>query len=315
MSLTVEEWETRLRTTFGDSGVVGPSLLPIHLAEEAYEHYVGSNFTGYRVLNQSFLEFFHQTLRKAESVAKRAGAASMSNTYGATLLFYANIFNRFRAAEVLFLNGYPLDAFSLLRDLKDRAIYLAGIIEGHTSLIALLGIPESGTVGSTDRWEAHTQAVRRRRQEQRRVISLVVGDQSGLEETVIQGLHRWQSFFHDEVHLSGLTFTLESESWMGDNSELPIGPHRETLSSAMYMNRSCEVAWLLLRTLPSLQHQPEGFGSRWIDHWRILDDSIRYAVESLQQQGRELVGFVVTLVEKKFGFDPSMSYEEKWTGS
>jgi hypothetical protein len=315
MGMTVREWEARLRTMFSESGVVGPSLLPIHHAEEVYEQYVGTSFFGYRVLNQSFLEFFYQTLRQAESFAKREGAASIANSYGATLLFYANIFNRFRAAEVLFLNGYPLDAFALLRDLKDRAIYLSGLIDGRTSLAALLGIAKSGQPASSDRWEAHAQAVERRRNEQRRVMSLVVGSQSGLEAGITQGLRRWQSFFHDEVHLSILTFSFESGSWAGDNAELPIGPHEEPLSAAMYMNRSCEVAWLLLRTLPFLQHEAAGFGSGWADRWSLLDESIRYAVETLQQQGKELVGFVVALVEKKFSFGPSTSYRDKWTGS
>ncbi len=49
-------------------------------------------------------------------------------------------FRNFRAAEVTKNNGYPLDGFALLRDLKDRAIHFGAVVLGAAHILALHGV-------------------------------------------------------------------------------------------------------------------------------------------------------------------------------
>src|SRR5262249_48178912 len=101
----------RLRDAFSSEGIVGPSLLPIHLREEEYELVLCNSFRGYRLLHQCFLAFLNDTLHIAN---RRAPAPQPPwDWYRPLLLFLGTSFSRARAAEILYLHGYALDGFAL----------------------------------------------------------------------------------------------------------------------------------------------------------------------------------------------------------
>ena len=95
------------------------------------------------------------------------------------------IFRRVRACENLLLNGYPLDGYALLRDLKDRAIFLAAIAHNLTTWNALLGfgqgvpVPTSRETRLTD---AEQQLMKKNAErEEHRLLDLMIRKKSGLE--------------------------------------------------------------------------------------------------------------------------------------
>jgi hypothetical protein len=313
MPLTQEDitrWHEQLRAEFSCGGIVGDNLYAVHVAEEAYEHFVCTQFKGYRLVHQCFLSFLRETLNVGEQVAMKLPNQSQWQWYRPLLAFGANIFSRARAAEILYLHGYPLDGYALLRDLKDRAIYLAGTLQGLTTLPDILGFESlSGEIAATDYWEVGRRMATRRRKEQRSVLKQFTGRSAGLTPRLEEDLRRWEELFDEEVHLSVKTFFLEGGDWLKGRRGLPTGPQQNLFSQTMYMNRSAEVAWCLTRTLPIFQPASQAFGSEWARRWTLVQDNLHLLVSSLAEEGKDLVQSLVDWVNLKFPFDPKWSYE------
>lgn len=297
--------ELLVREAFSQDGIIGPQLAAIHEEEEAYEQFAARSFAGHRVLNQSFLAFFHETLQRADS----SRDVLDGTWYVPLLVYYANIFSRFRAAEVIFLHGYPLDAFSLLRDLKDRAIYLAAVISKKTSLRRVLGIPEGGVDASQDYWQVAERLAKRRKSTQLAAWHSIAGKGSGLPQNVQEDLRRWTRMFNDEVHGSWHMFTFESEIW-NEGGPLPLGPHKALASMVLYLNRFSEVGWCAHRALPFLQPPGDGFEASWRKKWELLDEYFRAFLQSLVDQEKEMIPSIIRLVDEKFAFGVSLRYSE-----
>jgi hypothetical protein len=89
-----------------------------------------------------------------------------------------------------------------------------------------------------------------------------------------------------------------------------VGPTFHEQAFAMYMNRASEVGWLILRLLPYLQIQENGFGIDWHRKCAVLDDSFRYMVHGLSNLGKKIGDAFITLVDERFSFGRSLSYFE-----
>jgi hypothetical protein len=287
--MNVSEWQTRLERTFS-----GERVVPIVEAERECARRFVEKFIGHRVITDSFLDFYVETLELANEWQGGRQPPGPYGNYLYTMLVYVVNFRTLRAAENLSLCGYPLDAFALLRDLKDRALFLGAIAAGRTSVAALWMRPN--TV------QAHKAM-------ERRLLDQMVGKESGLDDQVQKEIKQWAELFHLEVHGSQLTRT-RAFGELQDQRRLSIGPTFDDLSSAMYMNRCCEVLWMLLRTLPFLQCESHAFGDEWANKWRVLDDSFRYDVESLGEMGKPIAYAIIALLDAKFSFSPDSSYDE-----
>ena len=309
MSVKLEEIARRhgeLRAEFSDTGVVGPNLYPLHLSEEKYELFVCTRFRGYRLVHQCFLSFYLETLSLGERVAAQLPDQLEWHWYRPLLVFGASIFSRTRAAEVLYLHGYPLDGYTLLRDLKDRAIYLAAILSDSTDLRAILGMePVAADAETSDSWETGRRMAARRRKEQQRILRQF---RARLPAPLAEDFRRWEERFDEEAHLSLQTFFVVGGDWFKGLRDLPAGPQQNDLSLSMYMNRSAEVAWCLTRTLPIFQPSREAFGSEWGRRWRLLEENLRFLVSSVGDEGKTIVQSLVASVDLKFPFDPQWSY-------
>lgn len=304
-----ERWRedhAALRAAFTQSGVVGANLQPIDTLEESFELYVTSEFRGYRLMHQSFLSFLAESLGLAgEHLPPPDGKWAL---YRPLLVFVGGVFSRLRAAEVLYLHGYPWDAYSLLRDLKERAMLLAGMLSGYTSIDRVLGISGDANDPTLDYYSLLRAMAQRRRQEHARVRLLMTGRRSGLPEDVQRDLRNWGELFHAEVHLSQQSYVVDGLEPYRRTGHLQLGPQKSLAAATMYMNRSIEIIWCLHRTVPILQPQSRMFRDDWHRKWEILDDCLRRAVEALAEQGKELIPSVITWVQAKFAFDTSWSY-------
>jgi len=206
----------------------------------------------------------------------------------------------------LFTSGYPLDGYALLRDIKDRSIFLAAIISGITSLSKIFGY--IGNIALTD--ETYKKLKAERKKEEFRVLDLTIRKKSGLKKDMLVVLQKWENLFHEEVHGSKLTFYSEGGKWLRGEMPLSIGPVPIEESCGMYMNRACELGWLVVRLLPYLQIAPNSFGSKWSEKWYVLDDSFRIMIKGLEKLGKKIATAFEYFIDVKFPFNPDVYYQE-----
>jgi len=304
--MDVSTWQKRLEENFTAKDIVGGHLLDIIDMEKAYGEFVVKTFHGQSVLIDSFLSFYIETIRAAESWISCNGWPNNTPNYAAIYLFYVINFRSFRACENLLTCGYPLDGYALLRDIKDRAIFLAAIAHNITTFPRVYGYEGIKEV-STEAWE---KSRKMRKEEEHRVLRRMIRAGSGLPSYIRKDLAKWEQLFHEEVHGSRCTYFSEGGNWMRGIEPLSIGPIPKNQSIAMYMNRSSEIGWLLVRVLPFLQPVEGAFGQSWIQRHKILDDSFMEMVKGLSKLGKPIADALIYFVEDKFKFPDNFHYFE-----
>lgn len=304
--MDVSEWQKRLEDRFTVNGVVGENLLPIFEQERVCGEYFATKFHGQCVLIDSFQSFFIETINKSLDWVKANGWPKDCDYYPPLLIYFITTFRSFRACENLLIKGYPLDGYALLRDLKDRCILLAGIAHNLTTFPAIFGIQniENQTV---EQWRKIKNS---RKKEEKRVFNLMIRRNCGLPDNIVKELEIWEQLFHEEVHGSKFSFFSEMRNWIVKKEPLSVGPLPKEDSMAMYMNRSCEIGWLLVRLMPYIQPDENVFGDIWIDKYRTLDDSFRYMQQGLEKLGKKIGEAFIKFVDDKFKFRSPFYYFE-----
>jgi len=304
--MTIAEWQGRLADHFTVKGVIGGHLSEVFELEDAVGDHLVSTFHGQSVLIDSLQSFFVETLRATYTILGKSGWPSGAANYPVVVAWYAMLFRRYRACELLFIKGYPLDGYALLRDLKDRLFLLAGVVHNMTTFPRILGITDT-SIANTEEWKKQSTAARRT--EESRIRQRLVGAQSNLSAEVLRELKQWEHLFHDEVHSGRLSLFQEVDSLVRGRAP-GIGPTFSQESFAMYMNRADELGWLIARLLPYLQPTPGAFDTDWHTKLAVLDESFRYAVEGLSLLGKKIGEAFITLVDQKFSFRQPLSYTE-----
>jgi len=304
--MTVGEWQKRLADTFTVNGLVGGSLLTIHDSEDAASNYLVGTFRGQNVLLDSFQSFFIDTLMLTNRQIASGGWPKNRINYPVAVVAFFNLFRRFRACEILYIKGYPLDAYALMRDIKDRAFMLAGVARNMVTFSGIIGAPASCV---TDPKEYKKQSTKNRKDAEHRVMHGLMGTTSGLSTDVQEDLKRWDDFFHLEMH--GASVSLSQE--LGEITKgktLQIGPSVVQDAYVMYINRSSELGWMITRLLPFLQVSEDAFGKDWQHKRQVLDDSFRYMLEGFGNLGKRLGVSFTTMIDAKFLFKQPFYYFE-----
>ena len=244
--MEVEEWQKRLEETFGTGEFVGASLLEIIGWEDQYGIAMANVFHGFFALSSAFQSFYVDTLRLVET-SKPPREATL---FWPLVFIHVSAFRLFRAAENLFLKGYPLIGYSLMRELKDRAFMLAAVGRGATSFREANGYdlqvqPGNFTVAD------HQKMVRARKKADARIRKETIGSTSGFDAPTQESLARWNDLFHAEVHGSNLSFAVDLSQWYATPGALPLTNSKvHQTSVAMFVNRFEEAGWMILRLLP-----------------------------------------------------------------
>ncbi|MEQ1916260.1 MAG: hypothetical protein ABL856_06005, partial [Gallionella sp.] len=208
-------------------------------------------------------------------------------------------FRELRAAELLCHSGYPMQGYSLLRNMFEQAVLMSAVMQNLTTVEAIEGIGKGLDINRV-KFE--------RINEEKRIFGLMYGRKSGLSENTISELAKWDSLFDMEVHGNRLSKT-DTLDWLKQKESLAFVPKFNELYLAMFMNRINEISWMQLRTLPSLQPEPLSFGDDWTVKWKVLDESFKAAVESLGTQlGKKISPAIIELVETKFPFGPDYKF-------
>jgi hypothetical protein len=107
--MDVGEWQKRLEDNFTYNGVIGGKILPSTTEQERIcGAYFIQKFHGHHILADSFLDFFAVTVRSAGEGHSKHGWPDHPY-YSTCLVEFVTQFRGMRAAEVLSVNGYPLD--------------------------------------------------------------------------------------------------------------------------------------------------------------------------------------------------------------
>jgi hypothetical protein len=105
----IKAWQDRLITTFGTNGAVGIRYLADAKAAErvtgaAFVH----KFLGHRILTNSFLDFFGETIREQSRFNNRRGWPQDQPYYMTSLMMFLTVFRTIRSTELLSEHGYVL---------------------------------------------------------------------------------------------------------------------------------------------------------------------------------------------------------------
>lgn len=304
--MNISEWQKRLVENFSMNGIVGGNLLEIQNFENSYGEYYIKTFHGQNILIDSFQSFFKETLDSGFNWISKYDWPKNCPYYPLIFLYYIILFRSYRACENLLLKGYPLDGYALLRDLKDRVVFLAGIAHNITSFSLIHGYGGQYEVSQENYW-AKIKPITKK--EELRVLNRILRKESGLPEHLKLELKLWENLFHEEVHGSKFSFFQEIGNWI-EHKNISIGPRPQESSMAMYMNRSAEIGWLIVKLLPYLQPTESAFGDNWGKKYKILDESFRYAIQGLSKAGKRIADAFIFLVDSKFHFPETFHYFE-----
>jgi hypothetical protein len=300
----IKEWQKRLTDTFTVEGLVGGSMMYIFDKENKSEEHIVTTFHGQSVLMDSFQSFFADTLTMA--IQRVASDGWPKNSYAVALAWFLTLFRRCRACELLFVKGYPLEGYALIRDIRDRAFMMSATAHNMVTIAAVVGAVQIPT--SDPKYKELSK--KERKKIERRVNDWMIGQSSGLSSKDKDGLKGWSDLFDLEVHGGRLSLTQEIGALSKPNYKPEIGPAGNEEGLAMYMNRAAELNWLIVRLLPFLQRHDNDFGEDWNKAWTVLDDSFRYMVESLGSLGKEIAQSFIAMVDSKFVFKQPLHYFE-----
>jgi hypothetical protein len=237
------------------------------------------HYRGHRVLHDSFFELFGDTLFAAMRSINERGWPKDKPTYIVLFLWFQSMFRIARAADVLALSGYPIDAYAVLRSLKEEAFKTAAVVAGYATKSELLGRSFRLTDRSKEARDAHNSRLRLEAELAERLIGL----RSGLTAADTEDLQLWDRLFNLQVHGFRLATAISITRWSTEPEPFSLGPESDESADALYLNRSSELAWLITRMLTFLQLEAKAFGDEWHRRRDLLDASHRQLVTSLEK--------------------------------
>lgn len=298
------EWherERRLATLFSEGAKVRPhQILEIaeHRANQSYQQ----TYRGQVLFTACFTDFYLETLDATfKTICPKIENVGQT-LYGYFVSFHLDQFKSMRCAVSLGESGYPLQGYSLLRNVYEEAIFMAAILQRVTTFSELQGLVEGEDFDAA-------KIKKRRRNAQLKVLNRMSGDASGLTEKTRKEIQQWANLFDYEIHGSRLSKTEQFGWFKGEEAVPNLLPRRLGSSDSMMFNRYNELAWMLLRLLPMLQIDPFEFTPRWKQEWGALESWLSGAVNSLTDELGKPVGAAISeLVNTKFPFNPESAF-------
>ncbi|MCW5575246.1 MAG: hypothetical protein KIT13_04050 [Burkholderiales bacterium] len=254
-----------------------------------------NKFAGHQILSDSFKAFCIETLQSLKVPPSRPFAYA---NHVAQLSF---LVKHLRASEILYLNGYPWQGYSLLRVMVEQAQIRCAVLQGLYDDQEVMGLVNGELP------ESEKDILKNKKNVECKIFREMSGAKSGLSSEVIARLRHWDDMFDYEIH--GLKFSsLEAMDWLKGDGGLSILPTFSLDGATMYVNRYAEVAWMLHRLIPLLQLRPFSLSKDWAEKWQALDNSFMSFSKSMAGIGRPIGLAIIELVTKKFPFDASSHF-------
>jgi len=293
------EWiklENELVRLFKRNGAVGGGGVRDLIDAELHCGSTAVNkFAGHQILSDSFKAFCIETFQSLKVPSSRSFAYA---NHVAQLSF---LVKHLRASEILYLNGYPWQGYSLLRVMVEQAQIRCAVFQG------LYDDQEVAGLVNGELPESKKDILKNKKNVEREIFKKISGSESSLSDQVISQIRHWDDMFDYEIH--SLRFSsLEAVDWLKGDGGLPILPTFSLDGATMYVNRYAEVAWMLHRLLPLLQLRPFSLSKNWAEKWQALDSSFMNFSKSMANIGKPIGLAIIELVTKKFPFDANSHF-------
>ncbi|SRR5258708_1426006 len=303
---TKEKWqqlEEQLSDLFTERGIIGRKVFALQSAEQSVGQRVVERFKGYQILSDSFKQFYIETFQ----LVNRNVPGPLPHIYADFVARQTKYFLTLRASEVSLLHGYPLQGYSLLRNLVEQAFIRSAVLTGVADYADVEGMFGDGRPFDP---KAH---LRKKKNAEREVFAKMFGDKSGLSSETIQQLRRWDDLFDKELH--GLVLSMsDAVGFLKGEGPIAFIPEYNEKFTTMYINRFAEVGWMLHRLLALLQPAQIAFPAKWGEKWNALDASFQGFSEGLaHESGKRIGAAILELVPAKFPFSSSSRFPEDLT--
>jgi hypothetical protein len=256
---------------------------------------------GYLALSDAFKCFFLETVELINTQLRPRVEGPVSEYY---VIFLPRLTSDFRAlcgAERIAINGYPYQGYTLIRNVFDSLVLSSAALQSFADFYSIEGVERGVTF---DAKASH----RLRKKAEFEARAKMTGKESGLSDEVVDELAKWDGLFDAETHGSRLSKTHAME-WMKGVGPLHVLPQYDEDAFAVFLNRYCEVGWMLHRLVPLTQPRGTYTGEGWAEKWHVIDESFEQMVDSLTHQlGKKIGRMLVEFVKAKFPFSPTSAF-------
>jgi hypothetical protein len=299
----IKEWQNKLLAKFSNNGAPGGPLLSRAIETEAN---TGAEFLekwyGHRVLTDSFMEFFGETLLSQWTFNNSKGWPQNEPHYAPCLVLYLTVYRSIRSSEVLSANGYVLGAYAVQRAIKDQLMILGAAANSFADFDELFGW--KGIEGKDWQGAEQAQVVKNRQKIESKVRERIIGKHSDLSDDSKTELEKWNRLFNWEVHRAHFSYMRELGRLCVDkNLAFQLGPHPDDLAAAMFLNRSMELNWIALRLLPFARRAETPHSDDWDAKWILLDESFKFMFDGFGELGKKIAPAYYEMLQAKFKFD------------
>lgn len=301
MSIDPEAFRRDLEAVADEDGVPFGRLKRYRHSECRHIQEMQSQNLGTLLLFRAFQSLFLETPELINTMWTSECAQAQLTFYTRFVPKLLNAFHHLSASELAARHGYPLPAYTILRNAFDHLVLISAAMQGITDFYKIEGSAQGNNLPARDARKLRVDI-------ERYVRRMMTGAESGLTENSIEKLQLWDDLFDLEVHGANLSFST-AIGWIQGNEPLHIHPEYQPVAVSLYANRLCEVAWMAHRLLPLLQHSALEFPQKWADNWRIVDGHFEDRLRSFAEQQVEKVSLaVIDLVKAKFPFSASSRY-------
>lgn len=300
MALSPEEFVKRLEAISESDGIPYGRTHLLFDEEQKYKDAI-LQFKGYLALSDAFKCFFLETVGLINTHCRPKITAPLPEFFGIFVPRMAHSFQSLCGAERVATCGYPLHAYTLLRNTFDNLVLTSASLQKFTDFYSV-EVVERGKpldIAAMKKLRKNTEYEVRRK---------MTGSQSNLTQQTLNELEKWDMLFDWEIHGARLSLT-GAQNWMKGVEPLPVLPRFNKMQFAMFMNRYCEVGWTTHRLIPALQPPGVSLSDAWKEKWRVLDDSFELTVKALTEEGGKPIGAaIVELVKAKFPFNEHSTF-------
>ena len=210
-------------------------------------------------------------------------------------------FHSLCGAERAAVAGYPLLAYTVLRNIFDNLILLSAALQKFTDFYSIEGV-------EPDKPPTDIASINKLRKKTERAVQLkMTGDESNLTAETRDELKKWDMTFDWEVHGARLSL-VGAQEWIRGHEPLTVLPQFVEREFVMFINRYCEVGWMTHRLIPSLQLPGVPLSDAWKEKWRTLDDSFEAVAKAFEEGGKPIGAAIIELVKTKFPFNEGSEF-------
>ena len=253
-------------------------------------------YEGYLALSNSFKCFVLETIELLNKECFTKLTTPMSEPYAVFIPRLTHSFLSLCGSEKASINGYPYQGYTQLRNVFDDMVLISAALQNITDIYSIEGIEPGKPIdpSAMKKMRIGTEFEVRRK---------MTGTKSGLSQQTINELSKLDALFDYETHGARLSLA-QSMKWMKGLASLPILPKFNKSAFTMFLNRFCEIGWMIHRVIPNMQPSGIALPNKWKEKWRIIDDSFEHAVSDLSDEGGKKIGSAfVEFVKTKFPYN------------